>query len=181
MKNKNIETEKNKNRIRFKALDAVIIILLLASLIGVYFRYNIADVIIGGRNLNDYTISFEIKDIQDSTKDKFEVGNKIYYRSSGDLLGELIPATENSETPVHPTPATKLIIPPGKTEVEEVHYPEGTRIDISARMMCKGRISDDGSFLLGGTEYIAPGQTISVMTDYVTFDIIITKIELIES
>ena len=181
MKNKKADMEQNKNRVKFRALDVVIIVLLLASLVGVYFRYNIVDMLVGGRNLDDYAVSFEIKDIQDATKDKFEIGNKIYYRSNGDLLGELIPVTENSDAPVRHTPAIKSVVPTGTNEVVEIAYPEGTRIDVSARMMCKGRLSDDGGFLLDGTEYIAPGQSISVMTDYVTFDIVVTGITLIEN
>ena len=177
---KNKKTDTNKNRIKFRALDVAIIVLILASLVGIYFRYNIVDMLAGGRNLKDYAISFEIKDIQDETKDKFQLGNKIYYRSNGELLGELIAVTDNSDTPIHHTPAIKTIIPEGKTEAIEISYPEGTRIDISARMACVGRVSDDGGFLVGGTDYIAPGQTISVMTDYVTFDIIITDISPVD-
>ena len=179
MKNKRTSTE--KNRIKFRALDVVIIVLILASVVGVYFRYNIVDLIAGGRNLKDYAVSFEIKDIQDSTKDKFELGNKIYYKGNGELLGELMAVTENSDAVVHHTPAIKTVIPEGTTEAIEISYPEGTRIDVSARMSCKGKYSEESGFLLGGTNYIAPGQTISVMTDYVTFDIIITDISLIEN
>ena len=181
MRNKKTDTDQNKNRIKFRALDVVIIVLVLASLVGVYFRYNIVDMIVGARNLDDYAITFEIKDIQDSTKDKFELGNKIYYRSNGELLGELIPVTENSDAPVSHTHAIKTVIPAGENKAVEVYYPldEG-RIDVLARMTCKGRLSDNGGFLVGGTEYITPGQTLSVMTDYVTFDITITSISLIE-
>lgn len=177
---KNKKTDSDKNRVKFRALDAVIIVLILASVIGVYFRYNLMDMIVGRHNLQDYTVSFEIKDIQDATKDKFELGNKIYYRGSGELLGELVAATENSDAVVHHTPAIKTVIPDGENEAVEVSYPEGTRIDISARMICKGKFSDGVGFLVDGTEYLAPGQTVSVMTDYVTFDIIITDISPVE-
>ena len=177
---KNIKTDQEKNRVKFRALDVVIVVLILASVVGIYFRYNLMDMIVGSHNLQEYAVSFEIKDVQYATKDKFELGNKVYYKSSGEQLGELISVVENSDAVVHPTPANKIVIPDGKNEAVEVSYPDGTRIDISARMICKGKYSDGVGFLVDGTEYLAPGQTISVMTDYVTFDIIITDIYLIE-
>ena len=177
----NKKTDSEKSRVRFRALDIVIVVLILASVVGVYFRYNLKDMLIGSRNLQNYVVSFEIKDVQDATKDKFEIGHKVYYYGNGELLGELIAVTENSDAAVHHYPAVKTVVPNGQTEVVEVKYPEGTRIDISARMMCKGKYTEGAGFLVDGTEYIAPGQTISVMTDYVTFDMIITQIVPIEN
>ena len=42
---------------------------------------------------------------------------------------------------------------------------------------CDCAVSENGSFLLGGSLYLAPGQTYTVCTEKVTFDITITAIE----
>ena len=53
-------------------------------------------------------------------------------------------------------------------------------IDAKGRLLCEGYYSEDGGFLLDGDTYIAPGQTISVRTELVSFVINVTSIELYE-
>ena len=42
---------------------------------------------------------------------------------------------------------------------------------------CDCAVAENGSFLLGGSLYLATGQTYTVCTEKVTFDITITAIE----
>ena len=76
MKNKSvIADKKSRSGLRIKALDVVIIVLLVAVVAGVYFRYNILDMLTGSKNLKEYTVSFEIKDIQYKTENYINVGD----------------------------------------------------------------------------------------------------------
>ena len=168
--------EKNKSGIRFRALDFVIIILVILVVVGVYFRYNILDMLTGNKNLSEYTVSFEIKDIQYKTENYINVGDKVYYYDSGDEIGTIITASTNSDNALIRTPAIKSFVPDGGNQAVEVAYPENTRIDASGRIQCKGSFSEESGFLLGGTDSISPGDVISVKTALVTVDIIVTDI-----
>jgi len=173
-------SEMNKNHVKFRALDVVIIILIISAVVGVYFRYNIIDAVNGRRNMQDYTVSFEIKDIKYTTEKHIKVGDKVYYNDSGNEIGTLIKASEDAsekaENALIVVPAVKTLIPEGSSSAIEISYPADTRIDASGRMICHGRFSEDSGLLIGGTDHIAPGEKLSVRTERVTIDIVITNI-----
>ena len=78
-----------KSGIKIKAIDIVIIVLIILSLVGVYFRYNILDELTSKRNIKDYYVSFEITDIKKSTTSYFNVGDKVVFSEDGNELGTL--------------------------------------------------------------------------------------------
>ena len=56
MNNKDKKSTSEKALPRFGVLDAVIIILVIAAICAVYFRYNIMDMISEKRNLKEFTV-----------------------------------------------------------------------------------------------------------------------------
>ncbi len=181
MTKKSINAEKkDRSGLKIKALDVVIIVLLVAVVAGVYFRYNILDMLTGSRNLKEYTVSFEIKDIQYKTENYINVGDKVYYYDSSEELGTLIEASEDAKNALIVVPSTKTFVPEGTNQAVEVAYPSNTRIDATGRMVCKGTFSDQSGFLFKGKEHIAPGDVISVKTELVTVNIIVTDIAPVE-
>ena len=66
MSNKN-KAKKENTLPRFSVLDAVIIIVVIAAICGIYFRYNIMEMISARRNIKEYTIEFSIDNINSST------------------------------------------------------------------------------------------------------------------
>ena len=182
MKNQNVKDgEKNNGSVRFKALDFVIIILILAAIVGVYFRYNILDTLTGNPNQKDHIVSFKINDIIYSTENYINIGDKVYYNSnSGEEIGKLIEASEDVKNALLAVPAVTSFIPDGENLVKEASYPEDTRIDASGRMLCRGTYSIESGFLLNGRDHLSTGDKISVKTDLVTVEIVITDITLAE-
>lgn len=176
---KNHVDEAERVSVKFKALDVVIIILILTAIVGVYFRYNILDTLTGNRNLKDHIVSFEISDIQYKTENYINVGDKVYY-NNGEELGTLIEASEDAKNALIVIPAIKSFVPEGENRAVEVSYPVNTRIDASGRMMCRGTYSKENGFLLKGTDHIAAGDKISVKTDLVTVEITVTSITAVD-
>ena len=76
-------------------------------------------------------------------------------------------------------PVGAVIVKDGK--IIEVTYPEKTRIDAQGRIICKGNLSSEGSFLLNGNNYIAPGQSHIICTENVTLQINILSIDPIKA
>ena len=175
MKNKENKTEKGKITPRFGVLDAVIILLVIAAICGIYFRYNMMDTIAARRNIREYKIEFAIDNINFTTTSFLKENDEVRFASSGDTFGNLIKESVGmSDSILSVTPASEVFVDNG--EVIEVFYPEGTRVDAEGTLKCKGTYSDDGIFLVNGNVSIASGEVISVHTDEVTVSMRILSI-----
>ena len=159
-------------------LDVAIIILILAAILGIYFRYNVFDMIGNYKDQSEAQIVFSVKNIKDTTKSFIKINDEVYFKDDGSKFGSIMSGEENSND------ALVGIVPASATFVENgniitVADPSGTRIDASGRIKCKGTFGTDGSFKLNGLEYISAGQTKVICTELVTLEITILKIEKI--
>ena len=168
-----------KNRPHFNAIDAMIIILVIVAIVGVYFRYTIVDFLTGDRNVDEYVVSFSIEDIRYTTPNYINVGDNVYFASSGELLGILTSESENNKEPLNITLASEKFTD-SDGNIVEVFYPEETRVNAKGRILCKGNYSSSGGFSVDGNEYIAAGQSVEVYTEKVTVTLKITSIERYE-
>ena len=176
-------TEQVKSGPRFKLLDAVIILLVIISVLGIYFRYNILDTLKNQKDMKDYTVSFSIENIRKSTTNYMNIGDVIYYAEDGEKLGELLAYSEDSANPLRPTPSSDYFVNKDGTTVQ-VFYPESesmdARIDVAGRILCEGAYSEDGGFFVNGSRYLAPGQTVEVRTELVSVTLMVKDIALAE-
>ena len=179
MKKKVINNGESRSAVKFKALDVVILVLILMAVVGVYFRYNILDTLTGSKNLKDYVISFDISNVQYKTEDYINIGDKVYY-NNGEELGTLIEASANTKNALIVYPTIINYVPDGATLAEELSYPENTRIDAEGRIKCRGSYTASSGFLLKGKKPISVGDTLSVTTELVTVQITVTNISSAE-
>ena len=163
-------------KVKIKILDVVIILLIITSFIGIYFRYSLMDMFTGNKNLKDYTVSFEISDIRYTTEEYFNIGDKVRFFEDETELGVIIEAAEDTKNALIVVPSVKTFIPENGEQPIEIPYPENTRIDASGRLLCQGSYSTDSGFLVGGKKYIAPGDRFTIKTDVVTVEIEIIKV-----
>lgn len=173
-KDKNINKESRRFP-RIYIFDVIIIILVIAIGLGIYFRYSLFDLFGNSKNQVEAVVSFSIENIKDTTSYYIDIDDSMYLKEDGTHFGTIIANSENSEQPLSESPASKTIYDNG--EYITVSYPSGTRIDVKGRIKCNGIFGDDGAFMLNGSEYIAPGQTFTVCTETVTVDITILDIQ----
>ena len=169
---------------KIHVLDVVIILLVIAVLAGVYFRYNVFDSIGNLQSQSEVQITFSIKNIKDSSKHYVEIGDNVYFKSDGKEFGTIMESTENSDVALIVTPAWEnFIADEGKDmgKYISVNYPQGTRVDAEGKIKCSGVITADGTFLLGGSRYISAGQTETICTERATFEITVLSIEKIDA
>ncbi len=160
---------------RFGVLDLVIILLVIIAVVGIYFRYNIIDMINDSRDLKQYTITYTIDNIRHTTPDFINVGDDVYFVSDGKKFGNLTTAPQNMTSLDTTLPSENFTTTTG--EIVEVFYPNNeTRVKGVGRLVCEGRYSDEGGFLVNGSTHIAMGQYIDVKTEYVTVTIRIDDI-----
>ena len=179
MKNTKLAKAEKKNTPHFNAVDAMIIILVIVAIVGIYFRHTIVDFLTEGRNDDEYVISFSIEDIRYTTPNYINVGDSVYFASNGELLGTLLSASENQGA-LDITVGSKYVTD-SNGEVHEIFYPkEETRVNAKGRILCVGSYSEEGGFCMGGSTYIAAGQSIEVYTEFVSVNITVTSVELYE-
>lgn len=167
-----------KKRPKFKALDVVIILLVLLAILGWFFRYSTLDFLENNLNKKDYTIQFSIRNIRYTTPDHLLVGDQVYLSDSGEQIGTLV-AQSGKNRAVIPTAASEYVVDEAGNVVE-IFYPENTRVDAEGTMVCEGLYTSDGTFLLNGTTHLAAGKELRVQTERVSVTIIVEKIEEIE-
>lgn len=175
------EDKKNRKKSRITVLDIVIVLLIITSLVGVYFRYSILDTLSGRKNLKEYIVSFEIEKIKYTIESHVNIGDKVYFYDDGAEMGTLIEEAENFDRCLSVKPAFVKYAADTSTDVKEYAYPENTYVYASGRIKCVGRYSEDGGFLINGKRAISPNDTIKVKTEFATFTIKITYIDPVEN
>lgn len=170
------EKKDKSNLPHFNAVDAMIIILLIFALVGIYFRYNIIDFLTTDKNNDQYVVSFSIDDIRYTTPNYLSVGDKVYFKSTGKTMGSIISESENQGA-LNITPAQKYFTN-SQGDIEAVFYPdEESRVDAKGRLLCMGSYTGESGFCIDGNTYIASGQYVDVYTEMVTLTLKITAIE----
>ncbi len=160
----------------FNVIDAMIVMLVIAAVLGMFFRYNIIDFLTADKNDERYVVSFSIEDIKYTTPNYISVGDKVYFKSTGDIMGTLISESENQGA-LNITPAIKHFTD-SKGNIQAIFYPnEESRVDAKGRLVCLGNYTEGSGFCIDGNVYIASGQYVEVYTELVSFSLKITSIE----
>lgn len=173
----NRNTEKEKRTPRFGVLDAVIILLVVCLIAGIYFRSNIIEWFANQRNIGDYTVTFTVDNIRYTTPNYVNIGDKVVFADSGEEFGTILQVSEDmSNSALLSTVSKEVFTDNGK--VIEVYYPNTeSRVDAEGRLLCRGSYTEDGGFLVNGSTYLSAGQTVMVRTELVTLTLRVLKIE----
>lgn len=135
---------------------------------GVAFRYNILDRIGIKSNEDTVIISFLIRDIKESSADALVVDDIFYWETNKMEIGKLI-SKKPSFAEAFVENLDGILV---KTYNENSY-------DVRGEIIAKGRIKD-GNFMLGGTQFLAPGKTLYVSSRNIMVNMLITKITQIE-
>jgi len=140
----------------FNIIDVSIILFVVAALVGIAMRYNLADKI----NFNANGEVFEIEfitgwDIQEASQQYFEPGVSFYINIDSVKIGEIKEILD--------------IRNPAVNYVEDLHgnIVESElpgRIDVRGVMRSTGRITKDGDYMINGNQFVAPNKEFLVHT-----------------
>lgn len=154
-------------KFRVNILDFVIFAAVVLCIAGVFLR--------SGKKSTDEkletqtaVISFSISNVQAASADCFRDGDLVYSESLGCSMGRMIGDS------IVATPAV-LYIEDNGSVVEAVSGLN--RVDIRGSFVSEGKMSESG-FLIGGTQYVAPGMTTLVYLPNINVNILITDVEL---
>ena len=178
-KKEKIKNKEKSTRPRFGALDVVIILVAVISVIGIYFRFNLIDTIAQNANSKQYMVSFSIENIRYTTPNYVNVDDKLYISSTNEYLGKIAASSnEMSSNALSVTPASETFIENGK--YIEVYYPNSeSRVDANGRFICEGTYTDNKGLIINNSTHITAGQKLTVQTELVTLVIEIVDIEIL--
>ena len=158
---------------RGNVLDLIILILLVASIVAIGYRYYTRSGQGKSQLMTDAEVSFEIKDAVFTLPSYVRTG-EILYREDGTPLGTLQNNNAGDENTALFVSAASLLVSDEDGNYVRVSYPDSSRVDCIGSMVCRGTFEQDGAFLLDGTTYLTPGDAIRVHTETAAFTVVIT-------
>ena len=156
-----------KRRFKVNVLDFLILALVAIVIAGAFLRGNAKQ---SDTKLVTQTavLSFKISNVQAASARYFRDGDPVYSDSLGCAIGTLIGDS------VTTSPAVSYAEYGGQIFKTTSAL---NRVDIYGEILCEGQMSESG-FLLGGTQYIAPGVSTYACLPEMNANILITDIRL---
>ncbi len=149
---------------RLNAVDFVIIILVIGCIAGVIARYNIVDRIVVNKYRDEVKISFKVSGISADIADNIKNGDTFYIDASSQELGDVI-SSEVSDA--------RVLVPDENSSFSVTQ--DTSKKDVICTLKGFGIMGEDG-FMLGGTEFLAPGDEVVIRSRQVQLSVIITEI-----
>ena len=168
--------KKMRARWRFNIVDAILILLALLCIVGVWQRKNLQALFESGETLEEYTVTFEVKQLRSTTADLLAKGVALYITDGGTEIPLGILAENAAST------AATVYLPNEDGEMTEAVYPQDEydyRLDVKGKLTCHG-VERDGRFLLEGKCALAVNQILTAHTEKVDIEIRITSIEKVQ-
>lgn len=157
----------NKAKLRFNAIDLVIIILVVGCIAGLALRYQLINVIHSQSESNGANVSFYLSNIRSSSENYFNEGDTFFLANEDVKLGELLSGFRFE-------PAAQYNMRSDGTYVKTAAV--NGRSDMFGTLKADGRFADSGEFLLNGTKYIAAGSELAIYSKNVEVTVIITDV-----
>lgn len=160
--------KKKRNGPRFNVVDAVIILLIIGSIVGVVLRFDLIEKLTLRNQTAEHEIVFSITNIQyaSTSVDYMDAGVHAYNTETGKRIGRISAVDRDS---IKLTAGT--VLPDGTTE-----FAPESRVDVTGKISCRGAFGN-GGFMLNGTDYIAPGMKLKV--SFEKLDVTIDVIEIL--
>ncbi|MBQ7337793.1 MAG: hypothetical protein IJW40_04970 [Clostridia bacterium] len=169
---KNIKSHAVPAQKRGNVLDLLILLLLVAAIIAIGYRYYTLSGQGKSELLSDAEISFEITDAVFTLPSYVQAGDALYMED-GTYLGVLQDNNAEDENTALYVSAATVITTDEDGNYIRISYPDSSRVDCIGTLLCRGTFEQDGSFLLDGTMHLTPGSAIRVHTETAAFTVAI--------
>lgn len=163
-----MKTKTDKTKIKFGALDAVVIIAVIALICALVFRFT-TDKRLFTYETERYTVTVKSCGLQYTTMSMMSSDDKVYLED-GSVLGAFSHAP--TVTPMLEYTMTSA------GDLVASYYPDNTLVDMVTEIECE-LISNDGMLMTKNGIHIAVGVLLEVHTQTVDFTLEITDVQKI--
>ena len=161
--------QENNGKIRFGVLDAVVLIIVVALIVALIFRFT-TDMRLFTYDTEKYAVTVRTEGLQYTTVDMISVGDSVYFEN-GDYLGAVLSS---------PTVTPKMLYALGaEGDLIPAYYPNNTLVDLTTDLECE-LVTSDGMLMTKNGEHLAVGVVIKLHTQTVDITAEIVGIEKIE-
>ena len=161
---------------RFNAIDVMIIISALLIIVGIIFRAQIIDIFNSSGKQTTFTVTFEAEAVPSTLTEKIVSGDPVTWLEKSASLGNLSDIKKDAAVIYVPNtvidPAVNDGAPYRDGTFSAVTSTELSRI--TGSFTAKGN-SNDGCYV-NGTDFLAAGMTVTLLTPSAEFSVIITSI-----
>lgn len=172
------EVKNTKRAVRGNLLDLVIILLLMAAIFSVVYRYYMSDRGTTDDELRQASVTFRVENTLPALATTLVHADTVYSTTDGEQIGTLVRHPMAASTTPVISQAANILVEQGDGQYVRVDYPNGDRVDIEGVMSCRGTVTDAGVFVLNGESEISPGQVLNVYTEKTAFSLLIVDITL---
>lgn len=159
-------TLKKAKRFRFSVIDFVIILLLLASIVGIVIRYNLVDKLFSKTSLVDAEITFIAEAVSPAEVACFTQGATFY---EGDTAFGTLQALKSDKAVIYTENDAGYL----------VSYEDATLLDLDGTFLCEVLPTENG-YLLNGNRYVAAGSVITLRSNGVNVTVTVLSIKVSE-
>lgn len=159
--------------------DVLIPIILIACVVGLVLRSCSSDN--GTLAQSDVTVYFTVRDVTQDVLDGVKENGSVYVRpmSDGDelLIGKITDNNIEDDTSLFKVSNKSVEVTDGNGDSSAVYYPDGSLCTANGRMTATGFYDANHGFMTDDDYYLTPGQEVTLYTETVVLNVIITKIE----
>ena len=172
--------EKNSKKAwrRGNVLDIAIVLLLIAAIATIGYRYYRSTNASNDADLNNFVITYEVVQAPVSMIEAIQPAQPIYLQSSQTRLGTALDITVDQESGTI-FEVTKVFgevtNENGDPTTVEMPY-----VNLVGGVFCQGTLDENGTFLLDGRTPITPGQLVTVYTETVEYTFTVLTISTLE-
>lgn len=154
-----------KRKIRFNILDAVVVLLIAVLVIAYVMRSNLFNSTLAISESVGMEVSVRVEDVRDFTVSAFSVGDNIYDRETGNLLGTITDITANPSYKTVELDGSQT--EDGASRAERLENPG--RYNLYITFVGTGKISEEGAYI-NGNKLVAPNSGLAISTQKVITD-----------
>ena len=164
-----MKNRENKGKIRFGVFDAVVLIIVIALVATLVFRFT-TDMRLFTYKTEKYAVTVRTSELQYTTVDMISASDAVYFES-----GELFGYVSSS-----PTVTPKMVYDLGSEgDLIPAYYPNNTLVDLTTVLECD-LVTSNGMLMTKSGVHIAAGVVLELHSQTVDLTVEIIGIEKIE-
>jgi len=145
---------KENKKLRFNVIDLVIVLFMILALVGIFFRYNMADRLnLMARGVT-FEIEFLVEDIQRGTEHFLQPGERFHITLESIEIGTVWEILD--------VRGAVAYVETVEGDILRSYRPE--RVDVTGIMRSQGRIAPDGTYMLNGNTFVAVNSNFFIHT-----------------
>lgn len=170
--------EKSTKRLwrRGNVLDIAIVLLLVAAIVTVGYRYYKGREEAIGAQMQTVMLTFQAEDVSAALPALIQLGEMVCLNGTNEVLGEVVPHPHATNGTPFSVTAARDVVSDALGNLADVELPDVGLRDIEGIVRCQGSM-DGTTFLWNGKTPITQGQALVVHTEYATLTITVVGIE----